>query len=178
MILQMGYSSSFGPFVVSGNPSRTCVSEDLNYFQSSVDLLGSSTEDLEFTRFVDGLGERPLVDDVDSMRFYYFLESGIEILALRNATGTGKYIYAITFFMNRPPVREMKPYRGQFIAGVTPDDSLKEVMDKINLQPIDPGAEVLPRRLRYDYPDYTLDFVFRAPDGDQMRLVSINVGPA
>jgi hypothetical protein len=154
------------------------VSEDLNYYSSLVDLLGSSPEDLDFTRFVDRLGERPLVDDVDSMCFYYFLESGIEILALRNETGTGKFIYAVTFFMDSPPVREMKPYRGQFIAGVTPDDSLKEVMDKINVQPIDPGAEVVPRRLRYDYPDHTLDFVFREPDGEQMLLVSINVGPA
>ncbi len=153
--------------------------QDLDPYPSLVELLGKPHEDLAFTRFIDRLGERPRVDDGEHVCSYHFPESGFQIMALTNETGIGKHIYAVTFFVDIPSVRDgyIKPYHCQFISGVTPHDSLKDVRDKMNLQNLEPTdwfAETVPQ-LRYDYPHHTLHFHFREPDGEKMSLASLRL---
>lgn len=150
--------------------------QDLDPYTSLVKLLGKSREDLAITRFIDQLGERPRVDDDEHFCTYHFPESGFQIMALRNGIGSNKHISAVVFFIDIPDVRDgyIKPYRYQFTSGVTPDDSLKDVRNKISLKPTDWFAETVPQ-LRYDYPHHTLHFHFSEPDGEKMVFASLRL---
>ncbi len=148
----------------------------LNPYASLVELLGKPHEDLTITRFIDQLGERPRIHREEITCSYHFSVSGFEIMALKNEKGSDKHIHAVTFFVDTTSVRDgsVKPYRYEFTSGVTPNDSLKDVRNKISLKPTDWFAETIPK-LRYDYPHHTLHFHFREPDGEKMVLASLRL---
>lgn len=148
----------------------------LTPYASLVDLLGKPHEDLTITSFIEQLGERPRIHPEEHTCTYHFSESGFEIMALKNDEGVDKHIYAVTFFVDTRGTRDgsIKPYCYEFISGVTPNDSLNDVRNKISLKPTDWFAETIPK-LRYDYPHHTLQFHFCEPDGERMLLASLRL---
>lgn len=109
----------------------------LTPYASLVDLLGKPHEDLTITSFIEQLGERPRIHPEEHTCTYHFSESGFEIMALKNDEGVDKHIYAVTFFVDTRGTRDgsIKPYCYEFISGVTPNDSLNDVRNKISLKP-------------------------------------------
>jgi hypothetical protein len=148
----------------------------MQHYDQLLALLGKSTDDPGFAEFIDDLGEEPEIDDKSHAWFCNFRQSGIQIVGLSGETGKSKRFYAVMYFIAVPDVRDghVKSYCGEFVAGVTPDDSMEEVRRKIELKPSDWYADD-ETKLRYDFPDHILHFHFQEPDGEQMELVSVQV---
>jgi hypothetical protein len=131
-------------------------------------------DDPDFARLVEEIGEKPDINDSNLVCFYTFRQTGLQITAIGDGAGTSKSVASIIFFLDVPSVREgsIKRYCGQFMAGVTPYDSMDEVKRKIELMPADLYAADVPQ-LHYDFPDYSVNFHFHELHGNTMSLVSL-----
>lgn len=138
--------------------------------------LGCPVESVDWNKLSNLLGENPIEEKLDSVWFHMFPESGLEIIAVRNEQRMFE-VYAVLFYIDVPAIREgsMKRYCGQFLAGVTSDDSFESVKRKISTTPTDLYAEFI-KKLCYDFPDHRLVFDFHEPGGERLALVSIT-GP-
>jgi hypothetical protein len=138
-----------------------------------LNLCNKPVEHPDFARVIEEIGEKPDVDDRHLVSFYYFAQSGLQILAHADGEGTIQYVVSVIFFIDVPSVREgfVKQYCREFTRGITAADSLVEVKRKMGRAPADLYADVVPI-LHHDFPDHSVIFHFDEPDGRKLELVS------
>lgn len=142
-------------------------------YSSLVRLLNETDEHPEFRIIAQTIGEEPEITG-DSPRHYLFRESGIEIMTLRLEPCGAQYVFSIMFFVDIPSTRNgyIKPYSGEFIAGITTKDSLANVREKIKIEPLDLYAKHVPK-LRYKLGEVNLNFYFGEPKGQKLYTVAV-----
>jgi hypothetical protein len=147
----------------------------LDLFREVTELLGKPEGHPDFCNMVKRLHEEPsLYGEHHIVSIYRFLESGFEMHALADNPGVEKSWFAALFWIDIPDVRNghIKPYRGEFMNGVSPHDSIEEVRRKMPVPPGDFYAEGMPE-LRYDFDSFSVHFSFHESDTSRMASVSV-----
>jgi len=141
-------------------------------YTSCIEVLGKPRDHVAFHQLAEKFTEEPvLAMENEHVAYYDFPQYGIELIYKKSRAC---FSHAV-FFVDSPNVRqrEMQRYPGVFLAGVTTNDSMKEVERKIDAVST---HYQLPDEstLRYELHDQKVTFFFDGP-GRQLKLVLVKL---
>jgi len=138
--------------------------------QRLIELVGTKDSQIRFASFIKDLKTEPQSQKVGKVTFFTLTDQGLEILT---ENGRVRSIILHTQLV-LPSPNFSKCFSGNFIKGISTEDSKAIVRSKLKIQPIAFRADANLNECwdLYEFPDFRLFFLF---DETEMKILSIAV---